>query len=327
MEGKLHRFSFKRNNVKVFLFFLAFTSILWIFIQFSKNYTQEIEASVYYTNLPENEVINSSQTDQSIKLLLSGNGFRFVRYMFDKPVITLDAANADENSGNKYRFTLNKEDPEIKTQLDFEGTIIKLQKETLQLFTDTNVSKRVPVRLKSKIEYATGYGTDKAIDLQPDSVTISGSKSIIDTINYVTTELLSIKNLKNDFKGNLKIREADSTNDMQVQPKLVTTAITVHKITEGSQEVPVQLINVPKNKQITIFPKTVKVVYKINLDKIKKITASDFLVEADYKKAQLSNDFLILSLTTTPNDVKDVRLLTKKIQYVIIDDVVKNAND
>lgn len=327
MEGKLHRFSFKRNNVKVFLFFLAFTSILWIFIQFSKNYTQEIEASVNYTNLPENEVVNSSQTDQSIKLLLGGNGFRFVRYMFDKPAITLDAANADENLGNKYQFTLNKEDPEIKKQLDFDGNIIKLQKETLQLFTDTNVSKKVPVRLKSKIEYATGYGTDQAIDVQPDSITVSGSKSIIDTINYVNTKLLSIKNLKNDFKGNLKVTEADLAEDIQVQPKLVAITIAVHKITEGAQEVPVKLINVPKNKQITIFPKTVKVVYKINLDKIKKITASDFFVEADYKKAQPSNDFLILSLTSTPNDVKDVRLLTKKIQYVIIDDAAKNTNE
>ncbi|UZO79373.1 CdaR family protein [Aquimarina sp. ERC-38] len=318
MKKKLHKLSFRRHNVKVFLFFLLFTSVLWVVIQFSKNYTQEIEVLLAYQNLPENEVIDISNSDQQLKLLLSGNGFRFINYLFDQPVVKMDIKEAISNESNTYEFKINKEDPDLKSQLNFKGNIINIQKDIVQVKTTTNTEKKVPIVVKTKIKYAPGYGTDQPISSSPDSILIRGPKRSLDTIRVLATELLTIRDLKSDFKGNLKIDISAIPDDIDISREFVTASIDVSKITEGNKEVPVQLINVPKNIQVTIFPKTVQVVYRINLDKIDDITASDFVVEADFSEAVVSSEFLVLNLKVVPKEVKDVRLMTNKIQYVII---------
>ncbi|GAA0719387.1 hypothetical protein GCM10009430_18390 [Aquimarina litoralis] len=316
-KNKLSRFSLKRNNVKTFLFFLVFTSILWLFIQFSKNYTEEVEVDIQYINLPKDRILHEG-SDQALKLTLNGNGFRLINHTWSKPKLQLDISKAIETSENEYYFYVNKADQSLKEKLNFKGRILSSEKDTLRIKLDVNLEKKIPVKVSKELQYAAGYGSDKGVVLMPDSVKINGPKNTIDTISYVTTEDLKLEGLNTDYKTTLAIKTDSLPSRVVVIPDEVEASIGVSKFTEGSQEIPITLMNVPEGKEIKIFPKEVKVVYRVGLDKYNEISLRDFKVLADYNKVSADSPFLILELVDMPESIHDVRLQDKQVQFVIL---------
>ncbi|WP_299440525.1 YbbR-like domain-containing protein [uncultured Aquimarina sp.] len=316
-KTKLSRFSLKRNNVKTFLFFLTLTSLLWLFTQFSKNYTKEIEVDIQYTNIPEDRILHDD-SDQTLKLILNGNGFRLINHTWSKPQLQFDMANALETATSDYYFYIDKPNESLKGKLNFKGRILSVQKDTLKVKLDINLEKKIPIRISKELQYAPGYGSDKGVVLSPDSITISGPKRIIDTINYVATENLKLEGLNTDYKTTLPVKIDSLPPRIEVVPKEVTAIIAVSKFTEGSQEIPITLMNIPEGKEIKIFPKEVRVVYRVGLDKYNEISLRDFKVVADYNKVSEDSSFLILELIDMPTSIHDVRLQDKQVQFVIL---------
>ncbi|MFD2561762.1 CdaR family protein [Aquimarina rubra] len=316
-KNKLSRFSLKRNNVKTFLFFLAFTSVLWLFIQFSKNYTQEVECDVLYVNVPQDRILDED-SDQTIRLTLNGNGFRLINHSWSRPRLEFDIANATESKGGDFYFDISNANQSLKDKLNFKGRVLSVQKDTLMVKLDINLEKKIPIRLLKEIQYVPGYGSDEGVVLSPDSIVISGPKRIVDTINYVVTQNLKLEALNTDYKTSLSIKIDSLPTRVKVIPKEVEASITVSKFTEGSQEVPITLINIPEGKEIKIFPKEVKVVYRVGLDKYNEINQRDFKVIADYNKVADESSFLILELNDMPSSIHDVRLQDKQVQFVIL---------
>lgn len=307
----------KKNNVKTFFFFLAFTSVLWLFIQFSKNYTREVEVALRYVNIPKDKILNAD-SDQVIRMVLNGNGFRLIKYNWKKPILSLNAEDAIVQNNNEYYFRINKESSILKDKLDFKGKVLSLQKDTLRLKLDQNIEKKIKVIVNKDIQYAVGYGSDKGPVINPDSITISGPKQIIDTINTVTTEHLVVDGLNVDYTTKLYVETAQLPTIVTVRPKAVAVAVHVSKFTEGSQKIPISLQNIPENTDIKIFPKEVAIVYRVGLDRYNEVNPRDFMVIADYAKASENSSFLTLELISKPESIHDIRLQEKQVQFVVL---------
>ncbi|WP_109097596.1 YbbR-like domain-containing protein [Aquimarina sp. AU58] len=314
---KKNRFSLKRNNVKTFLFFLIFTSILWLFIQFSKNYTQEVEVAIRYTNIPQDKIFNE-QSDQTLRMVLNGNGFRLMNHNWSRPTLQFNVEDAVINSGDQYYFRVDKESSVLKNKLDFKGRVLSVQKDTIRLKLDHNLEKKIPVKIVEKIQYAIGYGSDKGLVVSPDSITISGPSQIIDTIQYITTENLNLEGLNVNYTSKLDIDIEELPATITVTPAQVEANVLVSKFTEGDQKIPITLNNIPEGVEIKIFPKEISVVYRVGLDKYNEISPRDFMVVADYAKASEESLFLTLELVNKPDYIHDVRLQVKQVQFVVL---------
>ncbi len=314
---KKNPFSLKSNNAKVFLFFLIFTSVLWILIQFSKNYTKEVEVGIRYTNIPEDKIFNDA-SDQTLRMMLNGNGFRLMNHSWSKPILEFNVEDAVFNSEDQYLFYVDKESSILKSKLDFKGRVLSLHKDTLRLKLDSNLEKKIPVRIAQNIQYAVGYGSDKGLVVSPDSVTIGGPSQVIDTINDISTEFLNLEGLNLDYTSELSINTSEFPPTITVVPQKVEATILVSKFTEGNQKIPITLNNVPEGIEIKIFPKEITVVYRVGLDRYNEISTRDFMVVADYAKASEESSFLTLELTSKPPSIHDVRLQEKQVQFVVL---------
>lgn len=313
----MNRFSFKRNNVKVFLFFLVSTSILWLFIQFSKNYTRTLETDIVFVNIPEDKVIDPTN-DTKLIVTLGGNGFRLIAHSWTTPKLVFDFKESSKINTNEYVFALDKKGDFIKRKLDFKGNVIAFQRDTVILRLNTILDKKVPVRLNVSLKYAAGYGSSEGLEIKPDSITLSGIKEVLDSINYVVTTPLEVDGLKSNWEEKVSIQMDSLQGIVNVSPSQISALVSVSKFTEGSQNVPVILENVPEKEEVKIFPKEVKIVYRVGLDKYNEISERDFKVVADYKEATENNAFLILKLIKYPEKIHDVRLQEKQIQFVIV---------
>ncbi|WP_282081172.1 YbbR-like domain-containing protein [Aquimarina algiphila] len=303
--------------MKTFFFFLIFTSLLWLFIQFSKNYTREVEVAVQYTNIPQDKIFNE-ESDQALRMVLNGNGFRLMSHNWKKRILEFNVEDAVISDDNQYYFRVNKESAVLKNKLDFKGRVLSIQKDTLRLKVDLNLEKKIPVNIAQDIQYAVGYGSDKGLVVSPDSVMISGPSQVIDTIERIYTENLNLEGLNVDYTSELNIDVSSFSSTIKVVPSKVEANILVSKFTEGNQKIPITINNIPEGVEIKIFPKEITVVYRVGLDKYNEISQRDFMVVADYAKVSEESSFLTLELVNKPGSIHDVRLQEKQVQFVVL---------
>ena len=88
----------KRGPLKTFLFFLGFSTVIWIFVQFSKQYTTVIELPVSYINIPKDKIILDN-SKKYLDLRIKDNGLNIaINHFFPKELkicllYTSDAAD------------------------------------------------------------------------------------------------------------------------------------------------------------------------------------------------------------------------------------------
>lgn len=305
---------FKRSSVKTFSFFLVFSALVWVLVQFSKTYTQLIEIPVKYINAPLDKSISEDRPDH-VDLQLQDNGFSIYYYKIISPKLKIDLSKAKETE-DKLVFTLQNHLSDIEQQLniDFENSLIVQEEIVVPFqFKKEKVLKVIP---RIDVGYAVGFSADEPVRLDPDTVKVSGPEKIIDSISSVPTEYLKLNKVNTDLNGTVKI-DTSGLGQLSFYKNSVGYFQKVEKFTEGSAEIAVEVINVPEGLNLAYFPKTVIVYYQVNLKQFDKVSSSDFRVVCDYEDIKQGDDYMLAQIVEQPKFIANSRLNERRIQFVI----------
>ena len=97
----------------------------------------------------------------------------------------------------------------------------------------------------------------------------------------------------------------------------IQIVLDVKKFTEGTKEIPVEIINVPKNISLKYFPKSIYISYYTSLENFNAIKKNDFRLICNYKDLKENSTFLTPVLTKTSEKAKSVRLHHEKVEFII----------
>ncbi len=305
---------FKKASAKTFSFFLIFSAVVWVLVQFSKTYTQLIEIPVNYINAPLDKSISDERPDH-VDLQLQDNGFSIYYFKIFNPKLDIDLSKARETD-DKLVYTLQNHLSEIEQQLkiDFENSLI-VQEEIVVPF-QFRKEKMLKVEPRIEVSYAVGFSAVNPVELRPDSVKVSGPEKIIDSIETVQTESIRLNKVNQDLNGSVKI-DTTGLGVLSFYENSVKYFQKVEKFTEGSAEIPVEVINVPEGLNLAYFPKSVIVYYQVNLKQFESVSAADFRVVCNYKDVKKGDDYMIAQIVEKPDFINSVRLNERRIQFVI----------
>lgn len=305
---------FKRSNINTFLFFLVCTVIIWIFVQFSKEYNEIIQIPVEYVNIPPDKIL-ATDNPKVMKVQMEENGFRIAWKTMFPPTLAVDVSKAIPNDGKLF-YVIDENREDIASQLNISFDDSRFLKDALAINFQQKEEKTVAVISQIEVEYAAGYSAAEGLKLHADSVRVSGPREILDTLTHLKTKKLVLKKVKNDLSGRVRI-DTSGFNNLTLFSDGIEYSADVEKFTEGKVEVPIELINVPKGLNVVIFPQETTLLYQVNLKNYNKVSASDFRVVADFSEVGDSQDFLIPKLLQKPEFTSNVRLNEKKIQFII----------
>lgn len=305
---------FKRSSIKTFSFFLIFSAIVWVLVQFSKTYTQLIEIPVNYTNAPLDKSISEDKPDH-IDLQLQDNGFSIYYYKIFNPKLNVDLSEAKEID-NKLVYSLQNHLSEIEQQIkvDFENSLI-VQEEIVIPF-QFKKEKMLKVEPRIEISYAVGYSAENPVRLEPDSVKVSGPEEIIDSLSTVYTREIKLNKVNDDLNGDVSI-DTSGLGALSFYENSVKYYQKVDKFTEGSAEISVEVVNVPEDLNLAFFPKSVIVYYQVNLKQFESVSAADFRIVCNYNDVKPGDDYMIAQIVEKPGFINNVRLNERRIQFVI----------
>ncbi|MGB0838240.1 MAG: hypothetical protein ACPGRE_09075 [Flavobacteriaceae bacterium] len=283
----------------------------------SKEYTSTARYSVRYENLPEDKILQNKPTNE-VQILIKGTGYRILREKWLSPVLNLDASNLTKTNGSIYVLSPNNQLAYIESQSS-QVIVQRVLKDTIRLDLGTLMRKKVPVSLIQDIEFKQGYHHDGRFEIRPDSIEVVGPGKSLSQLSNIETQKLILKEVSDTIKRELDLNLSQfSDGDFKFSQSRVQIFAPVEKYTEGVFMLPVKILNVPKDIELTVFPKTVELFYQTGLSKFNSVLPSDFEVSCDFEEAQkLGLKALELKVTSKSKYVSFYRVSPSQLEYLI----------
>lgn len=300
-----------------FIGFLVASIFIWLLITLSKEYITSITFPVLYANLPQDKLLQSVPKT-AINLVVKATGFNIIRAKFKNKPISLEANSLSKKArGNYYFLTknqLNNIQKQLLSRMDLQG----IAEDTIYLELGVLTSKKIPIKLDSDISYHVGFDISKEIELQPDSLVISGPESQVQNINHINLSPLKLEDVKSNFSQKVNIIKTENSKNINYSAIAVLVNGTVEKFTEGTFSVPFEIVNLPKNLQLTTLSKTAELVYVVSLSNFNKVDINSFKIECDYRLSEKNNlDYLLPKLVAKPSFIKSYKMIPNKIDFLI----------
>lgn len=307
----------KNRKFQVFLLCLIVTSIIWLLIELSKVYSSNATFKAVYSNIPEQALLENELLPE-VEVTFKATGFNIINYRLSPHKVTFNLNNMKISKRSSYILT-NNELSRINTQFKGRAELTSISPDTIVVSLGRRKIKRVPLKSNISINFKQGYNFIQPLELDPDSVLISGHENQIDKITQVETEKLVLSDVYEDIIGNLKLKLPDAATNVEVSRNTIEYFGEVDRFTEGSLKIPVVIINEPKGVKLTPYPKEIELTYQAGLTNFSRINADSFSIVFDYN--QYKNDTLVQFLTPVIEKQSDLvssfRLSPRRIEFLI----------
>ena len=303
------RIFLKDSRTLTFVVCVLLSAFLWSLIRLSKNLLREVSVPVVVTNLPAYQVLMPSAPN-AIKLLVEGNGFTLLKTYSQNEALSVDYTDLKHIEGSQYCLSKSTREKLTNTYLS-NFKIRSVVSDTLTLLLEKKVSKKIPVLVQLNVEYAKEYQLTE-LRITPDSVTAYGSQKAIDTLTQVTFQYAKKKHIKDNFSKNYSLK---NTKYITYDLHTIKMEAFVDKVSEQLLKVPVQVVNVPKDSQVKVFPNEITVLCTGDLSILKALTPNDIQATADFAKAEGSS--ISLQLSTQKKRMKISFFGEDKVDFLI----------
>jgi len=270
-----------KRKVKVFSFFLACSALLWFISNLSETYVSNSTFKLVYTNAPDSLLLVHAYKNK-IDVQLQARGFQFLGFSFRPKKIDIDLSQV-KNGGDKYFIPEYVYKNQIERKLPITMTLLNLDtRDTLFFDFSKLYTKVVPVYSKVKIDLEQNYLLDGKLAIAPDSIAVKGPSKELDTITGVWTEPMELDGIQADFSKEVPLHKFKALKYTDFSSPSVRISAKVYRFSEKVIDVPVEVVNLPKNVEIKTFPDKVPVLCRGKLDQLKNLNPTDFRLVADY---------------------------------------------
>ncbi len=275
---------------------------------------------VKYINMPDNK-LPVGKTKDLVKVNISAFGYQVMDYKTSslKPVIIDLKQNMlltlPGKKNKKYFILTSTIRDDISYTLGSGIKINSISPDTLYLDLLRVVSKRLPIRKKFTIEFRKQFMLSDSIVFSPDSITIKGPESILDTIDAIYTRSKSFKDVHDSFWSEIELEEIKGT---QLSENIVNCIIPAEEYTELEFKLPVFVLNEPISYAVKLFPSEVKLVFNVGFSEYQNITPDQFKLVVNYFDLDKStNSRAIIKIDQMPDQISSIRIIPQSVDYII----------
>ena len=299
-------------RLRFFLFFVFVSFSFWTSTKLSKIYTIEQTFSINWNDVPEGVIISEKEYKLNASIKTSGIEVLFYRLFMDELNISLKEAKFDLSKG-----TVNTERQHffVEQQL-FNNTILNQINPVFLEFEYTFLDKKmVPILPKIELNLRPGYLIDKPLILSPDSILIRGPRILLDSVSSVETQFFSYNDIFEPYSNMIKLNKIPK---IQMPINEVKLNLSVSRYSEKAFILPIEVINLPKNKKVKLFPPKARIKVTLPISILATVKATDFSLVVDYNEIIYDQvKELQLYIRKQPPAVKQIILEPKKVNFLI----------
>lgn len=305
-----------KRKLQIFLVFLLCSFLIWLISKLSENYTERTSYEMVFVRVPDSLLLTSaSKTNVSARI--QSSGFQMLSSGFKRNQINIDVSQA-RIRGNRYFISPAAYRRQMEQQLSGSVSLQEVDSDTLFLEMYALMARKVPVRADINMDLAQNYMMRGPLQIEPDSIVIRGPENEVGHIAEVTTELLELPDLQKDFSTEVRLKMPDTVSSISMETDRVLVKGEVFRFSEKMLEIPVRVLNLPENTEIKIFPNTISVLCRAELDTLKTLEESQFVLDVDFNDIKEGVKYLPVTLSQKPETVQSAQVMVEEVEYLLI---------
>ena len=286
---------------------VAAAIILWFGLSLSEEYTNDLVLDTRVTNLHGDSAWVSAPPSV-VSARLRGRGFDLLRTRFYPPVLAINALASQVETAPLLQ---------VSTALE----VMAVEPPLVQLAKEDRAIRRVPVDSRVQLEPVRGYDLFHAPSLIPDSVTISGARSVIDALESWPTEDISVSRVRDSLIVDVPVDQEHLGGIVTVRPTTVKLTALTYQFTEAERVLHVTVTDLPTTQQsVQLDPPNITVRYLVPLDQYDAaLNAPDMFATVSYETIRLDRTGWVTPIVTLPADLMVTRtdVSPSRLRYFI----------
>lgn len=307
----------------VFLFFLFIAFVFWYMMTMTGDYEMKFSPKLKLKHVPSNVVVIEPLPER-IDVVLRDKGDKLVEYKARRMFKELEVDYRQHANVKGHTAIYGNELIRlISSQLASSSSVVSVSVDTLQYYVGASRGVRVPVKLSGRIETAAHYGIDR-IRVQPDSVTVYGTPTYIDTLTAIYTNDVHYVGLVDSVRGKVPLQV--QRRGVRVLPSEVELSVAVTPYITKSVEVPITGYMFPYGMGIKTFPSKAKVSFRVSLEDYARVTEADFALQVHYEQVKDEASGRVAPRVETKADgVYEIVIEPSEVDYLIEVDALSGS--
>lgn len=315
MTKKSDRFKFlSLKDRNAFFVCLALAMLFWIASKFGQEYDQEYPYTIEY-NIPEHLSFNQKPTDE-IRPIFSGSGWELFAHGLNKKKHRLDIMSADREFQRLSRSSIIDR---LNAQKKSQSLEIKsLNIDFLEISLEEKASRKIPVVMRGEMPIADQFVLIGNIQLNPDSITITGPKSVVEQIDEWDLPLPSREPISASIIEEALLKAPDDALFL-VSPNKIEIKAELEALTEKQVSVPITKTD---SGQYQMFPDRALVTFSVGVSNFDAVQPTDFEIHLSSVDTIHAGTAVPIQIVRQPEYVRNIHFNPKSVDILVVQDTL-----
>ncbi len=265
---------------------LIIVALLWVSVTADERQAQPVSTQVIYEVSDSSWVLVSGPSE--VSTTFQGRNRELLGLLMEEPVIVLQI---DSVEGPDMRVPLELDQVAYNRDLRVAPSFIT--PEQLDLQFERRITARIAVEPDIEAMPAAGFTVLTPVLVEPDSVTVRGPASWIESLTRIATRRVELEALSNTVIRDVGLRIPANIQGVDIEPPSVLVTVNLDSLVVRQKRIPVQLQGAAAS-QVSVEPDSVTVV----------IRGASSIVAA----ALASHDVMMLDVSLLPDGAEQREL-------------------
>lgn len=302
----------KERQLPIILFSLVFSVLLWASVNLGNSFHATVTVPVRIDRIAPDKAIAGPLPD-SVRFIIQGTGWQLLNTLLTPN----QHYTIDLSATRRHRQLFTVKDLANHVQLPQGVSVLSVEPETVQVVLDERIEKRVAVVPDVTVTYREGFGIVGHMTAAPDSITVSGARSLLERYKEWRTAPLNLTDINEPVVTRLAL-SSQLRFELARPETMVTVRFDVQPIAERTiTEIPIEVLQVPEHRNVVLIPPKLSIIVRSGVNNVANISRGDFQAYIDYRSVLLDTSGLMAVTIVGPDHVQIVQQDPPRIQYVV----------
>jgi len=293
---------------------LFFALLIWFFVAMTKRYTAAVSLPVVIKTENAMRTVKGEYPTH-VEVKCEAEGWKILSLYLGQTEWAIDLSNEVQKDVLEIE-ALAKATQYIKPFP--EGMkVLEVEPKVLEFELDEKITKRVPIRLAAIPQAQSGYVMRPNIQIQPESLTVTGARSVLEPISFWKTAVPSVRNVANEFQFELPLDDTLNGIVTRSVSKVKVRGFAEQLSESEFSDVPVSLIKSKRPVYVTLIPSRVSLTLSGAVSDLAKVRAESLAVIVDGEKLLSDTTGFVAPIVKYPKGLELRRTSPEKIQYIL----------
>jgi len=280
--------------------------VLWLSLTLQEQRMVNVEVPVEVSDVPEDRAM-VERPPSTVRVQVRGTGLDLIRLIFDPPPIRVPAT--EERVEVLEALTLPRAS---------DAQVESVSPSAIELKTEPRIQQQLPVRPRLNVKTAENHELIDEPEVSPDSITVSGAQSIVNTLSSWPTDALVLKNVRDTVRKTVALK--DTLNGLVERgEKQVTIEARAGKFAVETRKVTVEVTGIPTGQDlVTLQPSDIRIQYRVLFDQLfASRRSSEFFATVSYSQIRSDTTGFVEPRIHVPSNlvIRDPEPIPARLRY------------